>query len=124
MFDDSVLPIVERGLADMISGVHSLNRRLRIEPAPGHTFGQVMLKAEAGDAKGVFCGDVLHHPLQILMPDWNSCFCEAPALARHTRRRMLDYCADEGALLMPAHFAPPHAVRVGRDHDQYSFSPI
>lgn len=124
VFEDSVLPIIEHGLADMVSGVHKLNGRLRIEPAPGHTFGQIVIKTEAGDAKGVFCGDVLHHPLQILMPEWNSGFCEAPALARHSRRRVLDYCADEGALLMPAHFAPPHAVRVNRDQDRFSFTPI
>jgi glyoxylase-like metal-dependent hydrolase (beta-lactamase superfamily II) len=124
VFDDSVLPIVERGMADMVSGIHTLNGRLRIEPAPGHTFGQIVVKAEAGAAKGVFCGDVLHHPLQILMPEWNSGFCEAPALARHSRRRVLDYCADEGALLMPAHFAPPHAVQVRRDNNRFSFTPI
>jgi hypothetical protein len=29
----------------------------------------------------VFAGDTLHVPLQILEPDYSSCFCEDPAAA-------------------------------------------
>lgn len=123
VFEDSVLPIVEHGLAQMVTGRHAIDRNLSIEPAPGHTFGSIVIKLDSKSDKGLFCGDVMHHPIQVLRPDWNSAFCDVPALARHTRRRVLGYCADEGAVLMPAHFAAPHAVRVQRAGENFTFQP-
>ncbi len=59
-------------------------------------------------------GDVLHHPLQILNPDWNSIFCEDADPARAARRHVLARAADEAAILVPAHFAGDHTVRIER----------
>ncbi|MGH8764759.1 MAG: MBL fold metallo-hydrolase, partial [Burkholderiales bacterium] len=95
-FADSVLPVLESGQAQLVDGVHAIDDDLLVEPAPGHTEGHVLLKVGAG---GVFCGDVLHHPLQIYAPHWNSRFCAFPDQARATRRNVLEYCAEHGALL-------------------------
>jgi hypothetical protein len=59
--------------------------------------------------------------MQVFRPDWNSRFCEDAPAARATRRRLLDYCADRGALIMPAHFGAPHSGRVRRNAEGYSF---
>src|SRR5205085_6836939 len=40
-YNDSVLPIVEAGLAEMVDGDHDLGRGLMINPSPGHTPGHV-----------------------------------------------------------------------------------
>ena len=37
VFERSVLPVVEAGLADLVSGSHRLTPGLVLEPAPGHT---------------------------------------------------------------------------------------
>jgi glyoxylase-like metal-dependent hydrolase (beta-lactamase superfamily II) len=117
VFDDSVLPVVEAGLVDLVDGTHRILDGLLIEPAPGHTPGSVTLELDAGGGRTLFTGDILHHPLQVRLPEWNSAFCELPAEARATRRRVLEHCAETGALLMPAHFGWPHAGTISR-HDE------
>jgi glyoxylase-like metal-dependent hydrolase (beta-lactamase superfamily II) len=111
-YADSVLPVIESGQARLLDGVHVIDDALLVEPAPGHTPGHVILKLSAPKAGGVFCGDVIHHPLQVYAPHWNSQFCELPDQARATRRRVLEYCAEEKALLFPAHFGAPHVAAI------------
>ena len=119
-FDDSVLPIIEHGLAEMTDGNHVLGEGLLLEPAPGHTPGHVTLTLEAGNHTAIFTGDILHHPLQIHYPHWNSRFCSLPDEARTSRRRVLEYCVERDALLMPAHFGPPHCCKIDRAGEAYS----
>ncbi len=119
-FADSVLPIVEHGAAEMTDGVHALSDGLLLEPAPGHTPGHVTLKLESGVQAAIFTGDMLHHPLQVYYPEWNSRFCLLAEQARASRRRVLDYCVDRGALLMPAHFGAPHCCHVDRAGEAYT----
>jgi hypothetical protein len=47
-------------------------------------------------------------------PTWNSIFCEDAASARRSRAALLERVVQEEAVLIPAHFAGEHAVRVGR----------
>ncbi len=114
-WQDSVLPIIEAGLAERVSGPHAVGEGLLIEDAPGHTPGHILLKLQDRSGGGVFCGDVIHHPLQLCAPHWNSQFCADPPQARATRRRVLEHCADSGDLLLPTHFGAPHVVRVRPD---------
>ncbi|CAJ1585666.1 MBL fold metallo-hydrolase [[Mycobacterium] wendilense] len=121
MFEDSVLPIQQAGLADMWEGdTHRLDSNLTLELAPGHTPGLSVLKLESEGERAVFVGDLLHSPAQILHPDWNSCFCEDPRLARESRRRVLSWTADNNALLVPAHLGGQHAVEIERCGDEFT----
>lgn len=114
VYNDSVLPVVEAGLAQIVDGEHAVDDMIRLEPAPGHTPGHVVVKLESHDRRGVFCGDVLHNVVQVYEPDWNSAFCEDPGQARQTRRRVLGYCADADALLFPTHFGAPFVAAIRR----------
>jgi glyoxylase-like metal-dependent hydrolase (beta-lactamase superfamily II) len=118
-YRDSVLPVIESGQAQLIDGSHAIDDVLLIEPAPGHTIGHVILKLAQADGRALFCGDVLHHPLQVYAPHWNSGFCELPEQARTTRRRVLDHCAEERALLFPAHFGAPHVATITREGEAF-----
>ena len=118
-FNDSVLPVVEAGRAELVEGAHAIDDGLLIEPAPGHTPGHVTLKLESADSAAIFTGDILHHPIQVYQPGWNSRFCALPEAARATRRRVLDYCVERHALLMPAHFGAPHAGHVESAGETY-----
>ena len=119
-FDDSVLPIVEHGLAEMTNGSRALGEGLLVQPAPGHTPGHITLTLETGDHAAIFTGDILHHPLQILYPNWNSRFCSLPDEARKSRHRVLEFCVERNALLMPAHFGSPHCCNIARSGEAYS----
>ena len=110
-FRDSVLPVVEAGLAQMVSGAATLDEHLAVDPAPGHTPGTIAIKFESNGERALFCGDILHHALQVYHPEWNSFACADAQNARASRRKALEDCA-AGALLMPAHFGAPFVCRI------------
>ena len=118
-YNDSVLPIVEAKKAEFVSGEHAMCGCFTIKPAPGHTPGQIRLDLESRGKRAIFPGDALHNPVQVPLWKWNSCFCEDSDLARKTRNTLLGDCAEQGALLMPAHFAPPHAAYVKAKGDRF-----
>jgi glyoxylase-like metal-dependent hydrolase (beta-lactamase superfamily II) len=62
---DSVLPVIEAGQAELIEAPFSIDDTLLVEPAPGQTRGHVVLKLDVRNETAVFCGDAMHHPLQV-----------------------------------------------------------
>jgi glyoxylase-like metal-dependent hydrolase (beta-lactamase superfamily II) len=123
VYDDSVLPVIEAGLAEIVDGDHGLNDNMTIRLAPGHTKGSIVLEVESKGQHALFAGDTLHSPIQILRPEWSSGFCLDPVQSAQTRRKLMEHCVEKNALLMPAHFPPPHAVRVRRDGSNFTFLP-
>src|SRR3954468_623102 len=119
-YRDSVLPVIEAGQAVLLDGTHAIDDAMVVEPAPGHTPGHVILKLFDRGERALFCGDALHHPLQVYAPHWNSRFCEIAAQALVTRRRLLEHCAEQGALLFPVHFGAPHVGAVANDAAGFS----
>src|SRR3954454_18056293 len=101
---DSVLPIVEAGLCQMVDGAQAIEENISIEPSPGHTPGHFVIRLESSSAKAYFAGDVIHHAIQVYHPHWNSFACLDPEPARRSRRKLLEDCAGSGALLAPQHF--------------------
>lgn len=120
-FDDSVLPVLEANQAELIDGIHQLNEYLTIEPAPGHTAGNILMKLQSGSQGGVFIGDIMNHPIQVYHPAWNSKFCEHPEEARATRMRVLKESVDRDVMLFPMHFAAPYIGRVFSEREGFGF---
>ena len=118
-YRDSVLPVIETGQAVLLDGAHAIDDTMLVEPAPGHTVGHVVLKLVDQGERALFSGDAIHHPLQVYVPNWNSCFCEIPDEARATRHRLLGDCAEHGALLFPIHFGAPHVATIAREGDAF-----
>lgn len=123
-FEDSVRPILEAGLADIWSGGFTLADGVTLEPAPGHTPGLSVLRVESGSDRAVLVGDMLHSPVQVAHPELNSCFCENAEEARASRARVLEWAADNTALVIPAHLAGSHAVEVKREGSRLRFHGI
>jgi glyoxylase-like metal-dependent hydrolase (beta-lactamase superfamily II) len=111
-FIDSIAPVVDGGLADLVQTPYQLNENFLIEAGGGHTPGHLLIRMESQGREILFTGDILHHVMQILHPQWNSFVCWDPVLARATRRRVLEHCAGTGALLAPAHFGAPFACQI------------
>ncbi len=118
-FEDSVRPILAAGRARLVDAPVEIGPGLRLDPAPGHTPGSTTITLSCDGDAAIFCGDVVHHPLQILNPGWNSIFCEDAQQARASRGAVLARAADSGARLVPAHFAGEHTVRVERTADGF-----
>jgi glyoxylase-like metal-dependent hydrolase (beta-lactamase superfamily II) len=53
-YKDSVAPIAEAGLADLVSGLHTVDEHLTLEPAPGHTPGTMFITLASHGARAVF----------------------------------------------------------------------
>jgi glyoxylase-like metal-dependent hydrolase (beta-lactamase superfamily II) len=124
VYEDSVLPIFEAGLADMVDEDADLGFGPRLEASPGHTPGHVSLWIESNGEAGLISGDFLHHPVQCAEPSWREIADEDPDQARHTRRRMLARSAHLGALFVGTHFAARSAGRVRVHGDAFRFEPI
>lgn len=122
-FEDSVLPIVAAGQAVLVDDGFAIDDQVSIELAPGHTEGNILVRARSREQGGIFTGDILHTPLQVPYPDVNSNFCALPELARATRRRVLEDCAEHGHLMLPAHFSAPYVGRVTARADAFDFHP-
>ncbi|MGH9647246.1 MAG: MBL fold metallo-hydrolase, partial [Bryobacteraceae bacterium] len=112
IFEDSVLPVIQSGQAEFISGEQAVHELVTAFPAPGHTPGHVAIRAGRSQDTGIFLGDVIHNPIQIAEPDLNSSFCELGPEARASRRKILDEAAEHNQLLIPGHFCAPHVGRV------------
>ncbi|MCX5077953.1 MBL fold metallo-hydrolase [Streptomyces sp. NBC_00424] len=112
VFEDSVAPVHAAGQVLLWEKGHTIDGSLRLEAAPGHTPGSSVVTLTSGSDRALFAGDLMHTPLQVTHPDHNSCFCEDPAQSRSTRRRLLGWAADTGALVLPAHFSGHSALEV------------
>lgn len=127
VFADSVLPVVEAGQALLVDEGYVLRDVLRVEPAPGHTPGHVKLRLKTEEHHAMFCGDVIHHPVQLPYPHVYSRFDDDPEQALGTRLEMLRDCVRNDILLLPTHFAAPFACRVRENPaitDRPSFLPL
>ena len=117
-FLDSVLPVVEAGLADIVESEHCVHREIEdgiwLQDAAGHSPGCVVVNARRGGAQAMFLGDVLHHPIQLVRPDLPFFADEDRVGACATRERLLAEAADKGAILYPAHFPDQPAGRARR----------
>jgi glyoxylase-like metal-dependent hydrolase (beta-lactamase superfamily II) len=118
-YADSVLPVLEAGLAEPVDDGYAIAPGLTLLPLPGHTPGQMGLLLDRGGHRALFCGDAIHSPVQILFPDWSSGFCVDPAQAALTRRGLLERAVGEDLLLVPAHFRGCGCARIHRAGDAY-----
>jgi hypothetical protein len=90
VYQDSVLPVIESGQAEIIDGQGAVGDRLMPHPTPGANSWPCGHKAP----NRVFGGDIMHQPLQVFRPGWNSAFCENPVRARDSRRWLLERAAE------------------------------
>jgi len=111
-FRECVLPVVEAGRADLVTGPHRLNEFIEIVAAPGHSPGHFVFKLESGGDRAMLTGDVFHHLLQVFYPDWNFPKNSNADDARTSRRRLFEDCASSDALIFPGHVGAPFAGRI------------
>jgi len=124
-FRDSVLPIVEHGLADIVEADIVAHREIEdgiwLEPAFGHSPGCCVINAQREGAPALFWGDVIHHPIQLIRPDLPFFFDMDPAQASVNRNRILERCAHSDTMCFPAHFRHTSAGWVRPDGEAYRY---
>ena len=104
---DSVRPIIDAGLAELVDMDQVLTPEVRLQPTPGHTPGHVSVRIASRGEEAVITGDLMHHPLQCAEPDLSNNFDVDAGAARRTRRDFLARYSNRPVLVLGTHFAPP-----------------
>ncbi|WP_029010066.1 MBL fold metallo-hydrolase [Azospirillum halopraeferens] len=122
VYEDSVLPVVEAGLARtiVVDGTEAVDG-FAFLPSPGHSIDHACIRFTSRGEHALFWGDVLHHPLQVARPDLNSVYCEFPDAARASRRRAMVHAAETGALVFTTHFPESSAGRIRFDGSRFTW---
>jgi glyoxylase-like metal-dependent hydrolase (beta-lactamase superfamily II) len=108
-FDNSVVPLLEHGVVDLVEPDHRVNDVVRLTPTPGHSPGHVSVLITSQGETALVTGDCAHTPVQFAEPDW-SCRVDFDAeRAAVTRRRLIADYADTPVLVIGTHFPPPTA---------------
>lgn len=118
-YNDSVLPVVEAGMAIVVDDAEEVGPEISIVPSPGHTPGHMNIELRSHGVCAVFTGDVIHSPLQLPLWQWNSTFCEDLPVATATRKTVLEGCVEDRKILIPSHFMAPHVCRVFAQGDGF-----
>jgi glyoxylase-like metal-dependent hydrolase (beta-lactamase superfamily II) len=119
IFADSVKPVHDAGLADLVETDHRVSDEISLVPTTGHTPGHVSVLIRSQGEAALITGDFMHHPCQIARPHWSSTADSDPDEARQTRERMLRELSERPVLVIGTHFAGATAGHIVRDGDAY-----
>jgi glyoxylase-like metal-dependent hydrolase (beta-lactamase superfamily II) len=121
VFDDSVQPIVDAGLADFVASDQQLSDEITLIPTPGHSPGHMSVHIQSAGAEALLTGDAAHHPIQMAHLAWSSTADFDPEQAALSRRQLFARFADTPTLVIGGHFGAGHIKREG---DAYRFDAL
>jgi glyoxylase-like metal-dependent hydrolase (beta-lactamase superfamily II) len=119
--EDSVLPVIAAGRAELVANDFSLDDEVWLEPSPGHTPDHVSIRLASKGQNAVMTGDLMHSPVQCLHPEWTVWPDWDAEQAKRTRRAFLERYAETGTVVCTAHFPLPSAGRIVADGDAFRF---
>ncbi|MCA9830525.1 MAG: MBL fold metallo-hydrolase [Dehalococcoidia bacterium] len=120
---DTIDPLTRANLVDLVPADHQVVPGIRFEPSHGHTPGHVNIVVESRGTKAVFIGDVMHTPIQVLVPDGESPLNGPPA-ATVARKEVISRYAGTETLVFGAHFAAPCGGHIRSTATGYNFVPM
>jgi glyoxylase-like metal-dependent hydrolase (beta-lactamase superfamily II) len=118
---DSVKPVLDAGLTELVDMDHRISDEIWLEPTPGHTPGHVSVRLRSGDGDAVITGDLMHHPVQMAELSWITPFDSDVEEAKKTRRAFCERYADGPVTVLGTHFYHPTAGRIMRHGDTWRF---
>ena len=119
IFADSVAPVFDAGLVDLVETDHRVCDEVSLMPTLGHTPGHVSVRIASRGKEALITGDFIHHPCQMAHPEWSSAVDDDPRRAERTRREIFASLAGTPTLVIGTHFAGPTAGRLVRDGDAF-----
>lgn len=116
---ESIKPVFDAGLAQLVETEHRVCDEVRLIPTLGHTVGHVSVHVASGGEEALITGDFVHHPCQLVHPEWATQVDFDGAQSSATRRSVFSHMAGTPALLIGSHFAGPIAGRIVRDGNAF-----
>jgi glyoxylase-like metal-dependent hydrolase (beta-lactamase superfamily II) len=117
--EDSVLPIVAAGRADLVTSDHAVDDYIRMMPTPGHTPDHFAVRVGRGRDDAVITGDLMHSPLQARYPELSMRADTDQMQSAQTRRSFLERYCDTDTLCCTIHFPPPSSGLIKRWGDGF-----
>ena len=124
VYDDSVLPIIQSGQAEMIEESTDLGRNINLIKSPGHSPGHYCLEVNSKKGNAMLTGDILHNPIQVTCPSMSTMFCDDPQQSNQTRIKLVDELTDSNTIVLAAHFADTSAGVIESTNDSRMFKLI
>jgi len=121
LMSDSVLPVFDAGLVDLVETDHQICDEVSLIPTIGHSPGHVSVLIQSQGEEAIITGDFIHHPCQIAYPEWPSAPDFDPEQGLKTRHAVFSRYADTPTLIIGNHFHTPTAGHLKRDGDLYRF---
>ncbi len=122
VFADSVRPVFDAGLVDLVATDHRVCDDVSFVPSLGHTPGHVCIRIASKGEEALISGDFVHHPCQMAHPEWAAAVDYDQQHSTRTRNEIFAALAGTPTLLIGTHFAGVTAGRVVRDGDSYRLS--
>jgi glyoxylase-like metal-dependent hydrolase (beta-lactamase superfamily II) len=120
-FADSVQPVFDAGLVDLVQPNHRISSEVRLIPTPGHTPGHMSVRISSKGEDALITGDMVHHPAQIARPEW-SCFLDHDGTrSAEVRRTVFKEAVESSMLVIGTHFVAPSAGRIAAEGDRFRF---
>lgn len=116
---DSVRPVVDAELVDLVPMDFALCDEICLEPTPGHTPGHISVHITSRGEEALITGDCIHHPCQIARTEWSSSADYDPEEAIKTRLKLLEKYVGTDVLIIGTHFATPTAGHIKLCDDGY-----
>ncbi len=113
VFEDSVKPVADAGLVDLIPSDHKLTDEITMIPTPGHSPGHMSIHIKSAGEEGLLTGDVAHHPVQMFHLGWSSLADSDGVQSAKTRQQLFSRFADTPVLTIGGHFGAGYIKREG-----------
>jgi glyoxylase-like metal-dependent hydrolase (beta-lactamase superfamily II) len=113
VFEDSIRPIVEAGLVDLVSAGDRICHEVGLVATPGHSPGHLSVRISSAGEEALLIGDVAHHPCQMAHPDWSTTVDFDPAQAARTRHALFAQFAGTPVHILGGHFVGGPIARDG-----------
>lgn len=88
-------------------------------PTPGHTEGHGAVVIRSGQDWGLYTGDIAQHRIQLERTAWVSGLDTLPLVSMETKKRLMEQCLEEEALVMMTHAPYPGVMRMTRTDEGY-----
>lgn len=111
-FTDAIDPVMRAGLVEFIDPDYQITDEISLIPTPGHTPGHVSVLIRSAGEEAVITGDLMHHPIQLAVPDTPSNFDMDKEQGVRTRLDFIRRFADQRTLVIGSHFPGPTAGRI------------
>ena len=102
-WDQTLGPLHDLGVLDLLDGEHALTSEITAIPTPGHTPGSMSLAIVSGGQRAYILGDVFHGPAQVTETAWKFSFDMDADQGAATRADIIQRAESEDAIMAICH---------------------